>query len=439
MTVKPELKKLALFPATAEINKKGHLAIGGCDTLELAKEFGTPLYIYDEIGLRQKCTEFKKEFGTRYPDSLAIYASKAFSTKAMISIIKEEGLGLDVVSGGEIFIAKSVGFPMEKAYFHGNNKGADEIEYALKTGVGRFVVDNFNELGMLDKAAGEKGIKQDILLRLAPGVDPHTHKYNTTGTVDSKFGFTKTTWEEAILAAMSAKNLRLIGLHMHLGSGIFETDPWQQAIDIILEFVARMVKKHGMPFREFDLGGGFGVQYDVNKPAPPLSTFAEVITTALTNKCRELKLPLPKLIVEPGRNIVARSAMALYTIGSIKNIPDVRTYVCVDGGMGDNIRHAMYGATHEAILANKPYEIDDQTVTIAGKFCESGDILIRDTTLPVSNTGDILAVADCGAYCIPMQSNYNAVLKPAIIMVRDGKAKMVRRRETFEDLTRCEA
>ncbi len=439
MSIRQELKKLSLFPVTAEINRKGHLAVGGCDTLELAQEYGTPLYVFDEAGLRGKCAEFKTEFGLRYPDTLVIYASKAFSSKAMIRIVQQKGLGLDVVSGGEIYITRSADFPMGRVYFHGNNKAADEIEMGLTAGVGRFVVDNFNELAMLDRMAGERGVKQDILLRLAPGVDPHTHKYNTTGTVDSKFGFTKTTWEEAVRAALSAQNVSLIGLHMHLGSGIFETEPYRQAIEIILDFAAAMARKCGLQLQEFDLGGGYAVQYEVNTPTPTVAAYAEVIASTIVLRCRELKLPLPRLVIEPGRAIVARSGIALYTVGAVKEIPAVRTYVCVDGGMGDNIRYALYGAVHEALVANRPYDIEDRKVTVAGKYCESGDILIRDIDLPAVSPGDILAVADCGAYCIPMQSNYNAVLRPAVIMVRNGKAQLVRRRETFEDLTRCEA
>ncbi len=439
MSIRQDLKKLSLFPVTAEINRKGHLAVGGCDTLELAQEYGTPLYVFDEAGLRGKCAEFKTEFSLRYPDTLVIYASKAFSSKAMIRIVQQKGLGLDVVSGGEIYITRSADFPMGRVYFHGNNKSADEIELGLTAGVGRFVVDNFNELAMLDRMAGERGVKQDILLRLAPGVDPHTHKYNTTGTVDSKFGFTKTTWEEAVRAALSAQNVSLIGLHMHLGSGIFETEPYRQAIEIILDFAAAMARKHGLRLQEFDLGGGYAVQYEVNTPAPTIAAYAEVIASTIVLGCRELKLPLPRLIIEPGRAIVARSCIALYTVGTVKEIPAVRTYVCVDGGMGDNIRYALYGAVHEALVANRPYDIEDRKVTVAGKYCESGDILIPDIDLPAVSPGDILAVADCGAYCIPMQSNYNAVLRPAVIMVRNGKAQLVRRRETFEDLTRCEA
>ncbi|MDO8567550.1 MAG: hypothetical protein Q7R57_02410 [Dehalococcoidales bacterium] len=241
------------------------------------------------------------------------------------------------------------------------------------------------------------------------------------------------------MAATSARNLRLVGLHSHLGSGIFEVEPYRQGLDIILEFAAAMARKHGLHLAEFDVGGGYAVQYSMDAPAPPVSAYAEVIATTVASKCRELELALPRLVIEPGRAIVARSAIALYTIGAIKDIPGVRTYVCVDGGMGDNLRYALYGAKHEAMIANKPWAAEDRRVTIAGKYCESGDILIKDIDLPEVAAGDTLAVADCGAYCIPMQSNYNAALRPAVIMVRDGKSRLVRRRETFDDLMRCDA
>ena len=376
MAIKQTVSRLVLFPLTAEVNKKDHLVVGGCDSVALAEEFGTPLYVFDESNLRHQCAEFKTEFGKRYPDTTVIYASKAFTSKAMVLLVKEEGLGLDVVSGGEIGIAHSVGFPLDKAYFHGNNKSAEELKMALQLGVGRIVVDNFHELKMLREIAGKRGA--DILLRLAPGIDPHTHKYNTTGMVDSKFGFTLSTWDEAVASAMAAPNLRLVGLHFHLGSGIFETEPYQKAIEIVLEFAAAMKQKHGFELRELDIGGGYGVQYVLEAAPPPISAFAELITSAITSKCRELKLPLPKLIIEPGRAIVARACMALYRVGVIKDIPGVRCYVSVDGGMGDNIRQAMYGARHEALVANRVSAREAGKVTIAGKYCESGDILIRD-------------------------------------------------------------
>ena len=430
------MSKLSLYPLTAEVSGKGHLIIGGCDTVELAEEFGTPLYVFDELSLRRRCAEFKTEFGKRYPDTTVVYASKAFTNKALALIFKEEELGLDVVSGGELGIARSVDFPMDMVYFHGNNKSAEELGLALQWRIGRIVVDNFHELSLLREIAGEQST--DILLRLSPGIDPHTHQYITTGTVDSKFGFTLSTWDEAVASAMSAPNLNLVGLHFHLGSLIFEIEPYQKAVEVVLEFAAAMKQKYGFELRELNIGGGFAVQYTLDSPAPPISAYAELISSEITGKCRELKLSLPRLVIEPGRAIVGQAGVALYRVGAVKDIPDVRCYVSVDGGMGDNIRQALYGARHEAMVANRVSEKEGGKVTIAGKFCESGDILIRDINLPPVSAGDIIAVAVCGAYCLPMASNYNAAFRPAVVLVRKGRARLIRRRETLEDLTRCD-
>jgi len=432
------MSRLSLFPLTAEVNEKGHLVIGGCDSIELAEEFGTPLYVFDEFGLRNKCAEFRAEFGQRYADTTVVYAGKAFINRALALIMKEEGLGLDVVSGGELSIAHSVDFPLDKVYFHGNNKSAEEIRLALGWKVGRIVVDNFRELTVLGEIAKEQSYIPDILLRLSPGVDPHTHKYITTGIVDSKFGFPLSNGDEAVAQAVSVPNLNLVGLDFHLGSSIFEIEPYQQAIEFILDFAAAMRQKYGFELQELNVGGGFAIQYELDLPAPPISAYAEAIASTVTSKCRELKLALPRLIVEPGRSIVGRAGVALYRVGVVKDIPDVRCYVSVDGGMADNIRHALYGARHEAVVANKMSEKEAGKVTIAGKFCESGDILIRDINLPPVSAGDVLAVADCGAYCLSMASNYNASLKTAVALVKEGKARLIRRRETFEDLIRCD-
>ncbi len=430
--------RLKLFPAKSAVNDKGHLVIGGCDAVELAKEFGTPLYLFDEASLRQKCAEFKQEFSQRYADSLVIYACKAFINKALLAIFKEEGLGLDVVSAGEISVARSVDFPLSKAYFHGNNKSAEELGLALEWGVGRIVVDNFHELKMLAEIARERGKKPDILLRISPGVEAHTHKYQVTGAVDTKFGFPMVQGGEAVASAMSMPELNLLGLHFPIGSGFFEVEPYQQAIDIILGFAAEMKRKNGFELRELGVGGGFAIQYVVGSPAPPISAYAQAIASSVTGRCQDLKLALPRLIIEPGRSVVGQAGVALYTAGVVKDIPGVRCYVSVDGGMADNIRHALYGAKHEAVVANRMSEDDAGKVTIAGKFCESGDVLIEDIALPPVAAGDIIAIPDCGAYCLPLGSNYNASLKPAVVLVKDGKARLIRRRETLDDLTRCD-
>ncbi|MBM2824955.1 MAG: diaminopimelate decarboxylase [Dehalococcoidales bacterium] len=432
------ISRLSLFPLTTEVSQSGHLLIGGCDTVELAAQWGTPLYLFDELHLRRKCIEIKTEFGQRYADTAVIYAGKAFINKAWAIILNEEGLGLDVVSAGELGIARLAGFPLDKVYFHGNNKSAEEISLALQLGVGRIVVDNFHELKMLGEIAREKGKRADILLRITPGVDPHTHRYIVTGSVDSKFGFPLATGEQAVVTAMSMPEVNLVGLHFHIGSQILEVEPYQQAIEFILSFAAEMKRKHGFSLKELNVGGGFGSQYTLDAPPPPVSVYAEAIASSITGNCRKLKLPLPRLIIEPGRSIVGQAGVALYKVGVVKDIPGVRCYVSVDGGMGDNIRPALYGAIQAAVVANKMTEKAAGKFTIAGKYCESGDILVRDAELPPVSSGDILAVAGCGAYCVPMASNYNASFKPAIVLVREGKARLIRRRETLEDLTRCD-
>jgi diaminopimelate decarboxylase len=437
MTQKVEIPRLVVFPQTATVNRDDHLVIGGCDTTALAEEFGTPLYVFDEADLRGRCREFKTEFGKLYPETTVCYSAKAFTTKAMLKLVEEEGLDLDVVSGGELGFARAMDFPMDRVHFPGNNKSAEELKMAVKLGIGHIVVDNLVELNMLIKIAGRK--KVNILLRLNPGIDPHTHQYNTTGIVDSKFGLTRVTWDEAVAIALAAPNLNVDGLHFHIGSGLFETEPYLKSIDVVLEYAAVLKQKHNCITRVLSIGGGFGAQYTLEAAPPPIAAFARAIVNELTSKCRELKLKSPKLIIEPGRKIVARAGVALYTVGVIKDIPGIRTYACVDGGMGDNIRQPMYGARQEALVANRVSAKDTKTVTIAGKYCESGDILIKEISLPALKAGDILAVAGSGAYCVPMSSNYNAALRPAIVFVKDGKARLIRRRETLADLTRRDA
>jgi len=300
------------------------------------------------------------------------------------------------------------------------------------------VVDNLCELEMLSGLAGEQGAKPDILLRLSPGVDPHTHKYIATGAIDSKFGFPMLSAEEAVAWAVSTDSLNLIGFHFHIGSLIPEVEPYELAIERVLDLAGEMKKRCGFELKELDIGGGFAIQYTRDMPAPPVSTYAEAITARVIAKCRELGLAPPRLVIEPGRAIVGQAGVALYRVGAIKEIPGVRCYVSVDGGMGDNIRPALYGARYEAVVANKMNEKEAGEVTIAGKFCESGDVLIKDISLPLLAAGDIIAIPASGAYCLPMASNYNASLRPAVIMVREGKGRLIRRRETFADLTRCD-
>ena len=435
-----ELSKLSLFPLTATVDNHGHLYIGGCDSVDLVKEYGTPLYVFDEFTLRSKCREFQTEFTKRYPNTHISYASKAFLNRALAVIIKEEGLGLDIVSGGELSVAQSVGFPQDKVYFHGNNKTLDELKLALGWKIGRIVIDNFYELDLVNKLAGKMGINQDILLRLTPEIDPHTHRHTTTGVLDSKFGFPLTTGqaEQAVAQAMSATNLNLVGLHFHLGSPIPDVSPYQLAIELVLRFAREMETRYNFHIKEFSPGGGFAIKYTLDSSIPDVADYAEAVISRFIDISDEQKLGHPKLVIETGRGIVGQAGVALYTVGAIKEIPEVRRYVCVDGGMGDNIRPAFYDATYEALVANKANEEESAKVTIAGKYCESGDILARDVIMAPTSSGDIIAIPANGAYSVPMASNYNMIPRPAIIMVKEGKARLIRNRESYQDLMRLD-
>ena len=428
----------ALFPITAGVSDD-RLTLGGCAADDLAAEFGTPLYVFDEATLRGICREFVGEFGSRYGDSQVLYASKAFINPALARLVSEEGLGLDVVSGGELAVAQAADIPPQDIYFHGNNKGPEELEMALDYGVGRIVVDNFGELELLDGIARSRGAVQDVMLRLSPGVDPHTHVHTTTGTLDSKFGFAIETGdaEEAMRRAVKADSLDLVGVHMHLGSPIFELEPYAIGIDAVLSFVASL-DLDGFALREFSPGGGFAVGYLRDRPPPPIGAYADVIVSAVERRCGDLGLGSPRLVVEPGRAVVGRAGVALYSVGSVKDIPGVRKYVSVDGGMGDNIRPALYDAAYEAVVANRMSDPPAETVTLAGKFCESGDVLIRDIELPVLERGDLIAIPASGAYAPSMASNYNLNPRPAVVMVADGQARLIRRRETYRDMMLCD-
>jgi len=428
----------SILPLTASLSEAGRLALGGCDTVELLERYGSPLYVFDELTLRDKCREYLREFATRYPDCSVLYASKAFINLALAEIVLQEGLGLDVVSGGELAVALAVGFPAGRIYFHGNNKSEAELREALFAGVGRVVVDNFSEIELLQRLAKELDRTQAVLLRISPNVDPHTHAHTTTGTLDTKFGIPIETGqaEAAVRRVLACDALDLRGLHAHLGSPIFEMQPYKDAIEVLIAFGREMRARHGFELRELSPGGGFAVQYVEEQPAPPASAYAEAIVGALRGACGRYGMPLPHLTIEPGRSTVCRAGVALYTVGATKEIPGVRRYVAVDGGMADNIRPAIYGARYEALLANRPLDGPDEIVTIAGKFCESGDILIRDARLPRVDTGDIVAIPAAGAYCLAMASNYNHATRPAVVLVAGGQARLIRRRETYEDLMR---
>ncbi|GIW07399.1 MAG: diaminopimelate decarboxylase [Dehalococcoidia bacterium] len=429
----------AVFPLTAQASGNG-MSIGGCDLADLAHRFGTPLYVFDEVTLRAQLGAFRDEFRARYPDVLPLYASKAYVGFALLRILQEEGYGLDVVSGGELAFARAVGYPVETIYFHGNNKTPHELAEALATGIGRYVVDNFYELDTLDRLAGEQGVRAKVLLRVSPGIDPHTHHKTTTGIVDSKFGFTIANGQasEALRRAAAAPNLDLIGIHSHLGSPIFEIEPYVEAIDVVLDFIAAHRDVPGFRLDELSPGGGFAIQYLADTPPPTPADYAEGILPPLCAALDGRQLGRPRLFIEPGRAIVGRAGVALYTAGARKEIPGVRTYVSVDGGMADNIRPALYDSRYEVAVVNRLAEPASETVTIAGKYCESGDLLAQNVALPAIEAGDLVAMPAAGAYAPAMASNYNMAVKPAIVLVRDGEARLIRRRETYEDLMRCE-
>jgi diaminopimelate decarboxylase len=423
---------------TMKINSAGHLEIGGCDATELAQQFGTPLYVMDETLIRENCRSYVHSFRAAYPDSEVIYASKVFSTRAICQLMKEEDMGLDVVSAGELLTAVSVDFPVDRIYLHGNNKSPQELTMALQKGVRRIVCDSFYELELLNSIATGLGKKADILLRLSPGIDAHTHHYIKTGTIDSKFGFCIANGQamEAVLAAESYPALDLWGVHCHIGSQIFDLDSYAEAAQTMMAFVAEMTEKVGKPVRELNLGGGLGIYYSEGDSPRQVQLYANCVAENVKACAAEYGLSLPRIIVEPGRSIVGEAGTTLYTIGAIKDIPSVRKYVAVDGGMTDNPRPALYQAKYEAALANRMNDENTDKVSIAGKCCESGDMLIWDLELPVANPGDILAVSSTGAYNYSMSSNYNRNLKPAVIFVAGGNARLVVQRETYEDLLR---
>jgi diaminopimelate decarboxylase len=425
-----------ILPRTAEVSSSHHLLIGGCDLVELAQRFGTPLYVYDEQTIRAHCREYRAAIEAVYPDAVVLYASKALSNLAVLQIVHQEGLGVDVVSGGELFAVLRAGVSPESVYFHGNNKSRDELTMALDHGVGRVVVDGFHELEMLDELATERGQRQPILLRLSPGVEAHTHEFRKTGILDSKFGFPIATSqaEQAVERAARARGLDLLGYHCHIGSQIFELEPYEEATKIVFEFASQMRQRHGVEVREYSPGGGWGVAYTEQDDPWPIGEMISKVGHALQQSSARYGLGSPRMVIEPGRSIVAQAGLALYTVGAIKRIPGVRTYVSVDGGMADNIRPAIYGARYEALAANKADSPRTETVTIAGKYCESGDVLIKDIALPPLESGDILAVPASGAYNLAMASNYNQAPKPAVVLVNDGQARLICRRQTFDEL-----
>ncbi len=431
---------LLVLPQTARVNEVDHLEIGGCDTVDLAREFGTPLFVMDETTIRSNCRQYQRAFKQRSEDAEVIYAGKAFISLALCQLINQEGLSLDVSSGGELFIAQKAGFPPQKMYLHGNNKTRNELERALGYGVGRIVADSFDELELLKNLASNQKIKPRVLLRITPGIEAHTHEYIQTGGADSKFGFGLSGGAamDAVKKTLSMEEIQLTGIHAHIGSQIFALHSYAKAIEIIMAFIKEILDTTGFEVAEFNAGGGLGIKYQAEDEPSTIDEYAAVIVGGVKRECRELGLPLPRIMIEPGRSIVGSAGVTLYTIGTIKRIPGIRTYISVDGGMSDNLRPMLYKAVYEAILANKAGQKGTEKVTVAGKHCESGDILVKNARIPTPEIGDILCTPATGAYGYMMANNYNKATKPAVVLVKDKNAQIIVRRETYEDLMKLE-
>ena len=423
------------------VGENGHLFVGGCDTVSLAGKYGTPLYVIDEDKVRRSMRKFREIMQKYFPaGSRVLYASKALSYVDIYRVAASEGLGADVVSSGEIYTALKGGLPGSAMYFHGNNKTDEDIEYALGAGVGTFVADCREELEYLDAAARRMGKKQDVLLRITPGIDPHTHKKVVTGSVDSKFGTPIETGQayELVRFALGLKNITLRGFHSHIGSQIFDSGPFSDAAEIMMRFIADLSGKLGYTAEYLNLGGGYGVTYTEDRADLDADRVLREISEKLTGLAGEFGIEVPKIIIEPGRALVAAAGVTLYTVGSVKNIPGYRTYVSIDGGMPDNPRYALYQSDYTALIASKAAEPASQRVTVAGRCCESGDLIQENAPLQSCKRGDILAVLVTGAYNYSMASNYNRIPRPAMVSVSGGKDRLVVRRESFEDLVRNE-
>lgn len=418
-------------------NSEGRLMISGCDCRALSQKYGTPLYVMDEVEIRRRCNEIKKYHIDKY-HGFAVFASKAFLNKEMCRIIKSEGIGLDVVSGGELYTANSVDFPMEKVIFHGNNKAIEELEMAVELNVGRIVVDSFYELEKLNEISVSKNKVTNIMLRISPGIDGHTHEFIQTGQVDSKFGFSLFDGAafSAVEMALSYKGLKLLGIHAHLGSQLHENDIYKLEVEILAKFAKEINEKLGYVMPEFNAGGGFGIYYTEEDVRPELNFFTDVINESIIKEFNYHGLMIPKVIIEPGRWLVGEAGITLYKVGAIKDITGLRKYVSIDGGMADNVRPPLYDAQYTAVTVEDKSDIEHEVITIAGKCCESGDVLIKDINLPKLSSGDLLAVLSTGAYNYSMASNYNRLRKPAVVMVKDGLDRIIVKRETYEDLLR---
>ncbi|MGB5712026.1 MAG: diaminopimelate decarboxylase [Waterburya sp.] len=423
-----------LMPLTTKVNSKNQLEIGGCELQQLVKQYGSPLYVLDEFTLRTACRQYRDSFATYYSgESQVIYASKAWSCMAVCRIIDSEGLGFDVVSGGELYTTLEVGVSKEKIYFHGNNKSAAELELAVETGC-NIIVDNWLELKTLSQIASDKSQQPiPIMVRLTPGIECHTHEYVRTGHLDSKFGFDPNQLDQVFAYLSQQDSLSCIGLHAHIGSQIFERQPHQDLAGVLVDWMKK-AQGYGLPVTILNVGGGLGIRYTESDDPPSISEWVQAVSKAVEKACYEAALPLPRLIAEPGRSLIGSACVTAYTVGSRKEIPDFHTYVAVDGGMSDNPRPITYQSVYLAVIANRMTEPIIEEVTIAGKHCESGDVVIKDATLPKTEPGDILVVLDTGAYNYSMASNYNRIGRPAAIVVYEGEANLIIERETYHNL-----
>lgn len=424
-----------VLPLTSEV-KDHHLCIGGVDMVKLAHDAGTALYVFDEDDIRHQMRAYHEGFKTNYPDAEVLYASKAFLNKAIVKIAHEEDMSLDVSGGGELAIARAAGFPMDRVYVHGNNKTPQELEEAISAGVGTIVLDSRIELARVDKIAEKHGVIQNVFMRITPGVEADTLDYIKTGCEDSKFGFNLRNdfAFNCVGDVLKAKHVHLTGFHMHIGSEIFDLSSYNEAIAVMCKFMARVRDTYGFETKNFDVGGGVGIAYQADDKPDSIAHFTQVIADAVREQCKKNNIALPHILCEPGRSIVGRAGVTLYTVGILKTLPGIRKYVAIDGGMSDNIRTALYHAKYEATIANKADTPRTEVVTLCGKHCESGDAVVLDGSLQRADLGDIVCVFDTGAYCYTMSSNYNGQPRPAIYFVHDGHARMVTRRETYADL-----
>jgi diaminopimelate decarboxylase len=423
----------SLFPLTAKVNDHDRLEIGGCDITELAKTYGTSLYVLDEVTLRTACQQYRDAFKQHYPgESLVIYASKAWNCLAVCAIVHSEGLGIDVVSAGELYTATQAGFTGDKIYVHGNNKSREELQMSIDQQA-TIVVDSWSELHTLAELTKTQSV--NIMVRLTPGIECHTHEYIKTGRIDSKFGFDPNDTEKVFEFIRQNVGLKFLGLHAHIGSQIFELQPHADLGPVMVNWLTK-AQQYGLSIAQLDIGGGLGIRYTEQDDPPSIDEWAKTVCESVVAACKAEGIPLPKLIAEPGRSLIGTASVTAYTIGGHKVIPGIRTYVTIDGGMSDNPRPITYESVYRAVVGNRMSAPTSETVTIAGKHCESGDVLIKDAQIAKTEPGDILVVPDTGAYNYSMASNYNRIARPAAVLVKDGEASLILERETLDDLLR---